>query len=126
MKISTEEWDRAAALAAASDHGRRHRSWYVAQRYAPHAMGLILLGALGFGGWWLWDHVGRLVSGVHVSGRGGLPVWFFAAVIALAVVSLIAFRPGRIDRLGVLAGKFVLIGAAWIFVGVYLIGFTIG
>ena len=125
--LTREQWGHAAEKAAAEAHGRDNKGFYVARHYAPYWIGAILLGALGFGVWWVITRVNRLMSGgVHLTAQGHLPVLFFAATGALIIATVYAFRPGRIDRLGVLTVKILVVGAAWIFWAVYLIGFALG
>lgn len=125
--LTREEWGRAAEKAAAEAHGRENKGFYAARHYAPYWIGVFLLAALGFGGWWLVDRLGRaLHGGVHLSPPGHLSVLFFVATGILVLATIYAFRPGRIDRLGVLAVKGLIVGAGWVFLAVYLIGYAVG
>jgi hypothetical protein len=92
-RISNDEWSRAAQKAAAEAHGRRNEGFYTLMHYAPHVGVAILIGLLGSGGYWLFAHAQRALSGGF---HPGVPsgVWF--AAIVLAVGTVVAYRPGRL------------------------------
>jgi hypothetical protein len=121
--ITSQDWHETAEREAARVFGRKHAGFYSARRYAPIWAGLIGLGILGFGIWWVWQHASAALHSAHLSTHAGpgVPTWTWFAAVVLVALTAVAFRPGRIDRLSVLLVKFLAFGAAWLF----LIGFML-
>lgn len=127
-RLSNDEWSTAAWKAAADTHGRKNAGWYTAMHYAPHTGIAIAVGALGFGAWWLFTHVKDAVVGAGSStapaahAAAGIPLWIWFAAVILAVVTVIAYRPGRIPAMGgaVFAKAAIVIGLWLLLAGAFL------
>jgi hypothetical protein len=119
--LTRDEWNHEKWKEAAKTRGRRRAAWYGFLMDAPVYAGLLGLGILGFGIWWLWNHVTAALGTPDVDAGPGVPAWAWTAMAVLLIVTAAAFRPGRIDRLSVLFVKALVLGAAWLF----LIGFTV-
>jgi hypothetical protein len=121
--ITSQDWHETAEREAAKVYGRKHATFYSVRRYSPLWAALIGLGLLGYGVWWTWQHATAALGSAHLSAPAGpgVPTWTWVAMAVLLVLTLVAFRPGRIDRLSVLIVKFLVFGATWLF----LIGFTV-
>jgi hypothetical protein len=91
--ITKDEWNRRAEFAAASKFGEDHAAWYIFKRYAAGPVGVVAAaGTLGLGGYWAWNHVHLPSAGL---GPAHLPAVFWVFLVALALGTVITFRPGR-------------------------------
>jgi hypothetical protein len=117
MGITRERWDQEADIQAARDWGRATYKLRLIRHFAPHIAVAVAVALAGFAVWKAWHFAEGLRSAPQTAATAGphtVPLWVWLAGAVLAVVSAVAFRPGRIDRLGVLAAKLLLIPAAWL------------
>lgn len=117
--LKRNEWNDIAEKSAAATFGARHWKKYAFRHNLPVYAGLAVLGALGFGVWWAQDKAREAWahrSAVTVPSSGpGVPVWLFAVLGVLALVTLVAFRPGRgTDSAPALLGKIFGLGLLWL------------
>jgi hypothetical protein len=131
MGLSIKEGRALAEREAWRANGKRHRFFYTyGKRLIPVGAAAVVLGTLGGGAYWVWNHVRDLLAGRHVSvpsvpeHGGGVPTWTWAAMAVLAVLAPFVIR-GYGDRarsLGVLALTVGGYAIAWL----VLIGFMLG
>jgi hypothetical protein len=130
MGITRERWDEEADIQAARDFGRATYKLRVARHFAPHFAVLFAVGLVGFAVWKLWHFAEGLRSdGPQTSAVGGasaVPLWAWFAVGLLTLATAVAFHPGRIDRLGVLAAKLLVIPAAWLLLAGFIASRVLG
>jgi hypothetical protein len=124
--LTREQWAKAAELEAAKVHGRKHAGFYSVRHYAPVYVALFAVAALGYGAWWVWQQLAAHFASPDTAtwpgtvSRAGVPLWTWVALALLVIGTAYAFRPGRIDRNGVLLAKVFGLGLVWLL----LIGFT--
>jgi hypothetical protein len=127
-RLSNDEWSTAAWKSAAETHGRKNAGWYSAMHYAPHFGIAAVVGALGFGAWWLFTHARAALAGAGegtapaAHATAGVPIWIWLAGAILAVVTVVAYRPGRIPAMGgaVFAKAAIVTGLWLLLAGVFL------
>jgi hypothetical protein len=129
--ITRSEWRTEAWKEAAKVRGRQRAKWYGFLMDAPIYAGLAAAGVLGYGAWWVWQHTAAALHGAapHVqTGPDGpaVPVWTWVAAVVLLALTVFAFRPGRIDLLSVLIVKFLVFGAAWLFLAGFAVQAALG
>ena len=122
--LKRSEWSDIAERSAAASFGSHHWRKYAFRHHLPVYAGLALLAALGYGIWWAQDKVraGWTAHSVNATAptatpadRPGVPLIVWVAMAVLAVLTFVAFRPGRgADRLSVLLAKVLLLGASWL------------
>lgn len=125
--LSRSDFFRTARTEAARVHGRKHAGLYNGLQFAPYWIGLGLLGALGYGAWWLWDKATSF-DGVDMPAdtKGGLPLWLWVALALTVAATFVAFRPGRpTDRLAVLALKGIGLGLLWLWLAATFAGYLL-
>ena len=72
-------------------------AWETAKKVAPFAIAILVVGALGYAAFYLWNSVADIVgSGPAGPGLPLLPGFVWVAVVALPVGLFLIFRPGRI------------------------------
>lgn len=124
MGRSRADWDDIAWHERAREYGKRTYKRGVYWRYAPVAALVVGLGGTGYGCWWVYDHAHRLLTGGHVHGPA-VPIWLWLAGALLLVVTMIAFRPGRLPTpKGPRALKLAALAVAWLFVIGVMISFA--
>lgn len=116
MRLTNEEWDRHAAIAAAHKHGENHAGWYQFQRYAPQIGALVLVALLGGGAYWIWHHIKLPSTG---SGPAGLPTLFWVFMVVLIGGTWYMFRPGRTIRPSATLARAVVLTLLWLGFVVY-------
>lgn len=121
--LSRREWGDIAERSAAAKHGESNAEYYVWRRRAPSIVAGLAIGAAGYGVYWLWHVTSTALGQVHPPRPGGVPFLFWLLGPALVIGTVVAFRPGRIDRLSTLFVKTVLAVAGWGFFAVALIGY---
>jgi len=121
--LTRSQWNTEAQKEAAKIYGRKHAGRITALQYAREIAAVVLLAVGGFGAWWVWEHARDLMSGATFESPGDtVPTWVWVAMGVLAVVTFVAFRPGRIDTFGVLVVKVLTIAGLWL----WLIGMAVG
>lgn len=117
MGITREQFRKEADIAAGRIWGARTYKWRLAWHLAPQIAVAVAVALAGFAVWKLWHFAEGLRTAPQTAATAdphAVPLWVWLAGAVLAVVTAVAFRPGRIDRLGVLAAKLLLIPAAWL------------
>jgi hypothetical protein len=127
MRIDRDEWDREANIQAARDWGRATYKVRVARRFGPQIGAVVAVAALGFAAWRIWSGLTAKFGGASLPGTAdtGVPVWAWLSAVLL-LVTVVAFRPGRIDRLSVLILKFLIIASLWLLLAGYVLSSALG
>lgn len=121
MGLTREQYRNAAKKAAAEKYGRDHEGWYTFRHL--HALPLAVGVALGVIGWLAYE-VWQFFRGLSFAGQGAsIPTPSLILAGVLAVVTAVAYRPGRTPLMFSMAAlKGGLIVAAWL----ALAGWTLG
>lgn len=91
MQLTRDEWKRHVEIAAAHKHGENNAGWYVFRRYGAGPLGVLAIaGTLGWGAYWLWNHISLPDVG---NGPAGIPALFWVFLVALILGTGFAFRP---------------------------------
>lgn len=123
MKLTKDEWDHHAAIAAAHKHGENHAGWYQFQRYGMvPTLVLVGAGAVGFIGYKLWHLAKAVLAGANPA--AGTPAVFWVVAGILLVVTAVAYRPGRMPSFhpAALIVKGAVFVLAWIGLAAYAVG----
>lgn len=127
--LKRSEWNDIAEKSAAATAGAHHWRKYAFRRNLPLYAGLTVLAALGFGVWWVQDKAREAWahrSTVAAPSDPGVPLWLFVVFGVLALVTFVAFRPGRgTDSAPVLLGKVFGLGVLWLVSLGLLVGFAL-
>jgi hypothetical protein len=108
--LSKDDWMKTAEYQAARVYGEKYARWFAFRRFAAGPLGILtLVGAFGFGAYWLWSHVSVPAT------PGRLPTAFWVLSAALVVGTFVAFRPS--DKFRTAAGllvRGVIVGLLWL------------
>lgn len=108
MGLSWEQRREIAEVRAWQEFGERHggmiRGAAFAKAAAPALGVAVILGSVGWGGWWAWQHIGSAATTAVASApaaaqsgtSGSVPDWVWWAIIMTLGVAGFLFRPGRI------------------------------
>jgi hypothetical protein len=120
-RLSSEEFHTLARREAAREFGSAHKGWYNTLQFAPQIAGLVGLGLLGLGGWWLYSHAHAALarSGTDTApaavAHAGVPIWLWLIGAVLVIATAVTYRPGRIpSTVGITIAKAGLLVALWL------------
>ena len=130
--LKRSEWSDIAERSAAASFGSHHWRKYAFRHQLPVYAGLALLAALGFGAWWLQHAIREAWASQRIPapevtvGHSGIPSWIWVGMGVLALLTFIAFRPGRrADPAPTLLGKIFGLGILWLISIGLVVGFAL-
>lgn len=122
MGLSRQDWMDVAEKSAAEHYGRKHAGWFLFKRFgATPTAALIGAGALGWVAYQAWSILSAMFAGTNSA--SGIPVGLWVAAGVLLVLTVVAYRPGRMPtRFTPVLLKAVGFTLAWLALIAYAIG----
>jgi hypothetical protein len=122
--LSRAEWMHEADRSGALEWGRRHPNLSAARHGIVPVSLLILIGAAGWGAWWLWSHLTVPSMPEATDITPGLPSAFWVVAALVLVGTVFTFRPRSTPTPAhLLIVKVIVAGLVWLGLSTYALAF---